>query len=63
MTIVFLLAIFLWQVTSQSNICYANCKQGFCQSTAAMNCTNCDLGLININNMCIGSSYQAVIST
>lgn len=55
-----LILLLLAPVLSQNNVCYANCKPGFCQSTSALACTDCDLGLVNLNNMCIGSSTQAV---
>lgn len=55
-----LFLLLLAPVLAQNNVCYANCKPGFCQPASALSCTDCDLGLVNLNNMCIGSSTQAV---
>lgn len=41
---------------TQNNICYVNCKQGYCLANSSLACTDCDLGLININQACVGSS-------
>jgi hypothetical protein len=55
------ISIFLcvW-AAAQGNTCYANCLSGYCLPNNPLACTDCDLGLVNINNMCIGGSSQAV---
>lgn len=58
--LLFLLSLFAVGGNAQGNTCYANCKQGYCLPGNALACTDCDLGLVNINNMCIGGSLQAV---
>lgn len=55
-----LILAFLAFAFGQGNVCYANCRRGFCQPANALACTDCDLGLVNINNMCIGGNAQAV---
>lgn len=45
---------------SQNSTCYSNCKVGYCDPSNALSCTDCDLGLVNINNACVGTSTLSV---
>lgn len=47
-------------VISQNNICYSNCKEGYCSDTNPKLCTACDKGQVNINGKCISGSTQPV---
>lgn len=55
-----LLLLLCMEVLNQNNACYANCKQNSCKIDNALDCTDCDLGLINIKGMCLGTSSQPV---
>ena len=58
-----LFAILLIACNAQSNVCYANCKKGYCSPSSANTCTDCDMGMLNINNTCVSSNIQPVIHT
>lgn len=47
-------------VQTQNNVCYANCKNGYCSPTNALNCTDCDSGLMGINGRCVSTNLQPV---
>lgn len=53
-------ALLIAATLAQNNICYANCKQGYCALTNALNCTSCDAGLMNINGRCVSNYLQPV---
>ncbi len=57
------LALLLMACNSQSNVCYANCKKGYCSPTNAISCTECDQGMLNINSSCVSSNIQPVKQT
>jgi hypothetical protein len=46
-------------VICQNNTCYANCLVGSCLALSPLVCSACDLGLLNLNGNCIGSSLQS----
>jgi hypothetical protein len=46
------LALLTTLIAAQSNVCYANCKKGFCAPNNSNLCTDCDLGTLNINGSC-----------
>lgn len=60
MSIVVLLAMLLILAACQSNVCYANCKKGFCAANNASACSDCDLGMMNINGSCVTTYIQPV---
>lgn len=49
-------------VIGQQNICYVNCRQGYCDPFFASRCTDCDPGFINLNSQCVGGNTQSVIN-
>ena len=55
-----LLSLAISIVFSQNSTCYSNCKVGYCDPSNALSCTDCDLGLVNINNACVGTSTLSV---
>lgn len=60
MKALFLLLALISITSSQNSTCYSNCKLGYCDPTNALSCSDCDLGLVNINNACIGTSTLSV---
>ncbi len=58
--IILILSLLLVLSSSQNNICYSNCKEGYCLDTNPRNCTACDKGQVSINGKCIASSTQPV---
>ena len=55
-----LLALLLVLASNQSNVCYANCKKGYCASNNSNLCSDCDLGTLNIDGSCLSSNIQPV---
>ncbi|MFM7857488.1 MAG: hypothetical protein ACKO96_37590, partial [Flammeovirgaceae bacterium] len=54
-------SLLIFTLVGQLNICYADCRQGYCDPSIASRCTDCDPGFININNRCVGGNTQSVI--
>ena len=55
-----LFSVLISIVFAQNSTCYSNCKVGYCDPSDALSCTDCDLGLVNINNACVGTSTLSV---
>jgi hypothetical protein len=53
-----LFAAIVGTVWGQTGVCYANCRQGYCNLTSALSCTDCDPGLLNLNSQCFTTNVQ-----
>lgn len=57
---IFFFILLVTLTSAQRNICYSNCREGYCTDASPRECTSCDLGQVNINGRCISGSTQPV---